>query len=122
MNVSAKIPRHIRVRILGPVRHANILRSIMNVDLRNNRIETVVPVVITFDKNKLAVQPLFELSVFLYSTFFPSLKYKVSEKEDGILRLDPLIMLANDCLIPLLDRLKRPVTIPDDIEVRKMII
>ena len=94
----------------------------MNVDLRNNRIETVVPVVITFDKNKLAVQPLFELSVFLYSSFLPPLKYKAPEKEDGILRLDPLIMLANDCLIHLLDRLKRPVTIPDDIEVRKMII
>ena len=122
MDVTAEITRHVRVRILSPVRHTNILRSIMNVDLRNNRIEAVVPVVVTFDENKLAVQPLFELSVFLYATFFPTLKYKVSEKEDGILRLDPLIMLANDCLIHLLDRLKRPVTIPDDIEVRKMII
>src|SRR3989338_2119156 len=115
MNMPAKIPRNIWIRILGPVCHANVLRTIMDVDLRNNRIEAVVPGAVTFDENKLAVQPLFELSVFLYATFFPTLKYKVSEKEDGILRLDPLIMLANDCLIHLLDRLKRPVTIPDDI-------
>ena len=45
-------------RVLDPVRHANILRAIMNVDLRNDRIEAIVPVMVAFDENKLTVQPL----------------------------------------------------------------
>ncbi len=94
----------------------------MNIDLRNDRVEAVVPVVIAFDENKLAVQPLFKVSVFLLAAFFAAFKYKISEKEDSILRFHPLIVLADDGLVHLLDRLKRPVAIPDDIGVRKMII
>ena len=68
----------------------------MNVDLRNNRIETVVPVVVTFDENKLAVQPLFELPVFLYSTFFPAFEDKIAQKEDRIVRLNSFVLPFDD--------------------------
>jgi hypothetical protein len=94
----------------------------MDIDLRNDRIEAVVPVVVTFDENKLAVQSRFELSVFLYSTFFPAFKDEVAQKENCIVRLNPLIMFADDRLIHLLNRLKRPPAILDDISVREMII
>src|SRR3989338_3935985 len=94
----------------------------MNVDLRNNRIETVVPVVITFYKNELAIQPLFEMLVFLLAAFLPALKDKVAEKKDSIFRLNPLIMLADDRLVHLFDRIKRPPAILDNISMREMII
>src|SRR3989338_8821805 len=122
MNVPAEIPWHIRVRVLGTVRHANILRSIMNVYLRNNRIEAIVPVMVAFDENKLAIQPLFELTIFLYSPFFPAFKDEVAQKENCIVRLDSLIVLSDDRFIHFLSRLKRPLAISDDIEVRKVII
>ena len=94
----------------------------MNVNLRNNRIEAVVPFVIAFDKNEFTVQSLFEMPVFLFAAFLTTLKNKVAEEEDGILRLNPLIMLADDRLVHLLDRLKRPTAISNDIEVREMVI
>src|SRR3989338_3182225 len=122
MNMPAEIPWHIRVRVLGPVRHTNIFGAIMNINLRNNRIEAIVPVMVTFDENKLAVQPLFELPVFLYPTFFPAFKDKVAQKENCIVRLNPLIVLSDDRFIHFLSRLKRPIAISDDIEMREMII
>jgi len=94
----------------------------MNIYLRNDRIKAIVPVVVTFDENKFAIQPLFELTIFLYTALFPAFKDEVAQKEDSILRLHPLIMLADDHLVHLLDRLKRPIAIPDDIEMREMII
>ena len=94
----------------------------MNIDLRNNRIEAVVSVVIAFNKNKFTVQPIFELAVFLNTAFPAALEYKISEKEDSIFRLNPLIMFADDRFIHFLNRFKRPVTISDDISVRKVII
>ena len=81
-----------------------------------------MPVVVAFDENELAIQPLFELPVFLYATFFPTFKDEVAQKENSIVRLNPLIMLADDRLVHLFGRLKRSVTIPDDIEVREVII
>ena len=94
----------------------------MNVDLRNYRIEAIVPVMIALNENELAVQSLFELPVFLYATFFPTFKDEVAQKENCIVRLNPLIMLADDRFIHLLGRLKRPLAISNDIEVRKVII
>src|SRR3989338_891366 len=122
MNMPAKIPRHIWISILGPMRHANILRAIMNIHLRDDRIKAIVPVMVTFDENKLAVQPLFELPVFLYPTFFPAFKDEVAKKENCIVRLNPLIVLSDDGFIHFLSRLKRPIAISDDIEMRKVII
>ena len=94
----------------------------MNVDLRNNRIEAVVPVVVAFDENKLAIQSFFELSIFLYSALFSAFKNEVAQKENCIVRLNPLIVLSDDRFIHFLSRLKRPLAISDDIEVRKVII
>jgi hypothetical protein len=58
------------------------------------------------------------MPAFLLAAF----KNKITEKKDSIFRLHPLIMFANDRLVHLLSRLKRPLAISDDIEVRKMII
>ncbi len=122
MNVPAKIPWHVRVSVLGPVRHTNILRTIMIIYLRNDRIKAIVPVMVAFDENKLAIQPLFELPVFLYSTFFPAFKDEVAQKKDRIVGLNSFVMLANDRFIHFLGRFKRPLAITDDVEMRKVII
>ena len=94
----------------------------MNIYLRDDRIKAIVPVMVAFDENKLAIQPLFELTIFLYSTFFAAFKDEVAQKENSIVRLNPLIVLSNDRFIHFLSRLKRPLAISDDIEVREMII
>jgi hypothetical protein len=72
---------------------------------------------VAFDENELAIQPLFELPVFLYSTFFPAFKDKITKKENCIVRLNPLIVLSDDRFIHFLSRLKRPLAITDDIEM-----
>ncbi len=94
----------------------------MNIHLRDDRIKAIVPVVVAFDENKLAVQSLFELPVFLNPAFLASLKYKIPKKEYGVVRLNSFIMLEDDRFVHLLNRLKRPVAISDNIEVREMII
>ena len=81
-----------------------------------------MPVVVAFDENELAIQPLFELPVFLYATFFPTFKDEVAQKENCIVRLNPLIMFADDRFIHFLSRLKRPFAIANNIEMRKMIV
>ena len=94
----------------------------MNIDLRNNCIEAVVPVMVAFDKNKFAIQPLFKLTVFLYAAFFSAFKDEITQKKDCIIGFNSFVMLANDRFIHFLNRLKRPFAIANDIEVRKMII
>jgi hypothetical protein len=89
----------------------------MNIDLRNNRIKAVVPVMVAFDENKLSIQPFLELTVFLYSTFFPAFKDEVTQKEDRIVGLNSFVMLANNRFIHFLRRFKRPLAITDDIEM-----
>jgi hypothetical protein len=122
MNVPAEIPWHVRVRVLGPVRHADILGAIMNIYLRDDRIEAIISIMVAFDENKLAIQPLFELPVFLYATFFSAFKDKVAQKENCIVRLNPFVMPLDNRFIHFLSRLKRPLAIADDVEVRKVII
>ena len=51
-----------------------------------------------------------------------SFKDKVAKKEYHIFGLNPLVMFTDNHFIHLLNRLKRPSTIPDDIEMRKVII
>ena len=94
----------------------------MNIYLRDDRIKAIVPVVVTFDENKLAVQPLFELPVFIYSAFFPAFKNEIAQKKDRIIRLNSFVMPFNDRFIHFLNRLKRPFAITDDIEMRKVIV
>ena len=94
----------------------------MNIHLRDDRIKAIIPVMVAFDENKLAVQPLFELPVFPYSTFFPAFKYEVAQKEDRVVGLNSFVMLTNDRFIHFLCRLKRPLAIANDVEVRKVII
>ena len=55
-----------------------------------------MPVMVAFDENKLAIQPLFELPVFLYPAFFPALKDEIAQKEDRIVGLNSFVVLAND--------------------------
>ncbi|MEK7877171.1 MAG: hypothetical protein AAB325_13375, partial [Pseudomonadota bacterium] len=110
------------ISILGPVRHANILRPIMNIHLRDDRIETIVPVMVALNENELAVQPLFKLPVFIYSAFFPSFEYKITQKEDRIVGFNSLVMFSDDRFIHFLCRLKRPLAIANDIEMRKVIV
>jgi len=89
----------------------------MNIHLRDDRIKAIVPVMVAFDENKLTVQPLFELSVFIDATLFPAFKDKIAEKENSVLGLDPLVMLTNNRFIHFFGCLKRPLAISDDIEV-----
>ena len=122
MNVPAKIPWHVRVRVLGPVRHADILGAIMNIYLRDDRIEAIISIMVAFDENKLAIQPLFELPVFLYAAFFPTFKDEVAQKEDRIVWLNSFVMPFNDRFIHFFSRLKRPLAIANDIKMRKVIV
>ena len=55
MNMAAEIPRHIRISVLRPMRHTNILGAIMDIHFRNDRPEAIVPVVVALDKNELAI-------------------------------------------------------------------
>jgi hypothetical protein len=94
----------------------------MNIYLRDDRIKAIVPVMVAFDKNKLAIQPLLELPVFLYSTFFPAFKDKITKKENSVLGLNSFIMPFDDRFIHFLSRLKRPFAVGNDVEMRQVII
>src|SRR3989338_2482035 len=122
MNMAAKITRHIRISVLGPVRHTDILCTMMEIHLRDDSPEAVVTVMIAFDKNELTVQALFKLPVFLESTFLAAFKNEVAEKEDRIIGLNSFIMPFDNRFIHFLSRLKRPLAIANDIEVRKVVV
>ena len=51
---------------------------------------------------------------------FPAFKDEIAQKKDGIVRLNLLVMPFDNGLIHFLSRLKRPLAISDDIEVRKV--
>ena len=94
----------------------------MDIHFRDDRPEAVVPVMVAFDENELAIQPLFKLPVFFDSPFFPTFEDEVSQKEDRIIRLNSLVMLSDNRFIHFLNCFKGPLAIADDIEVREMII
>jgi len=122
MNMTAKVPQHIGVGVFRPVRHTDILGPVVDIHLRNDCPEAIVPIVVTLDENKLTVQPLLELPVFIYPAFFSTFEDEITQKENCIVRLNPLIVLSDDRFIHFLSRLKWPLAISDDIEVRKVII
>ena len=49
---------------------------------------------IALNKNKFTIQPLFKKPVFLNTAFLPTFKYKITQEEYGIIRLDPFVMLG----------------------------
>jgi len=77
---------------------------------------------IALDENELAIQPFFKLPIFFHSAFFTAFEDEITQKEDCIVRLYPLIMPVNDRFIHFLSRLKRPFAIGNDIKMRKVII
>ncbi|MBF0387183.1 MAG: hypothetical protein HQL20_04935 [Candidatus Omnitrophica bacterium] len=79
--MTTKIPQRIEISIFRPVRHANILRTVMNIHFRDDRPEAIVPVMITLDKNELAVQSLFEEPVFFNPAFPAALENKIAQKK-----------------------------------------
>ena len=55
MNVTAKIPWHIGISVLRPVRHTDILGAIMDIHFCDDRPKAVVSVVVALDENELAI-------------------------------------------------------------------
>jgi len=53
--MAAEIQWHIRISILQPVRHTDILGAIMDIHFRDDSPEAVIAVVIALDENKLPV-------------------------------------------------------------------
>jgi hypothetical protein len=122
MNMAAKIPGNVRIGVFDPVRHANILTAIVDIHFCDNRPKAVVSVVIAFDENILAVQPLFKLPVFINTAFLAAFKDEITKEEDRIVRLNPLVMPFDDSFVHFLGCFKRPLAIANDIEMREVII
>jgi len=122
MNMAAKVPWHTRVSVLCPVRHTNILRAIMEMHFSDDSPKAIIPVMVALDKNELAIQSFFKLPVFLNTAFLAAFKNEVTEKEDRIIRFNSFIMPFDNRFIHFLSRLKRPLAIANDIEVRKVIV
>ena len=122
MDMAAKILRHHRIRVLRLMRHANILGSIMNIHFKDDRIKAVIAIMVALYENELAVQPFLELPGSLLSALFPALKNEITKEKHGVLRLHPLVMLADDRLMHFLNSCKRSIAVSNDINMRKVII
>ena len=85
-------------------------------------LKAIVPVMISLDKNELAIQSFFKLPVFLNSAFLAALEYEVTQKKYRIVGLNSFVMPFDNRFIHFPSRLKRPLAISNDIEMRKVIV
>ena len=89
----------------------------MDIHFRDDRPEAIVSIMVALNENKLAVQFLFKLPIFLDSAFFSAFEDEVAQKENGIAGFYPLVMFANDRFIHFLSRFKRPIAVGNDIKM-----